>query len=199
MKRVKNILKNKGIAIFLSIALVILFTFFVMKMFDNLFSDNIIVKTSMGDFIIELYPESSPVTVDNFLDYVDSDFYDGLVFHRIINGFMIQGGGFEISGIEKKTNAPIKLESNNNLSNQEYTISMARTMNKDSATSQFFINVENNAMLDYSSLSPGYAVFGKVIDGTDIVDKIKAVETITKNGMKDWPTDNVVIYSIERI
>jgi len=197
----KNILKNKPVAIFLIAVLLVLFTIFVMNMVDNIgdnLDNEVLIKTSMGDITVELNPQKAPITVENFLSYVDSSFYENLVFHRVMDGFMIQGGGFEISGEQKKTDAPIKLESNNGLSNSEYTIAMARTTLLDSATSQFFINVENNFPLDYSNVNPGYAVFGKVTKGQEVVDKIKVVETTTKNNMKNWPVEEIIIYSIKR-
>ena len=156
------------------------------------------IKTSMGDITIELYPDKAPITVANFESYVDSGFYDNLIFHRVIKGFMIQGGGFDVNGMQKKTDAPIKLESNNGLSNEKYTIAMARTNIPDSATSQFFINTADNTFLDYSVQSQGYAVFGKVVEGQDVVDSIENARTASKGyGKDDWPVDNIVIYSIE--
>lgn len=155
------------------------------------------MKTSMGDITIELYPDKAPMTVENFKNYIKSDFYDNLVFHRVISGFMIQGGGFMTSGEQKETLDPIELESNNGLSNDKYTIAMARTLVEDSATSQFFINTADNSFLNYGYRDAGYAVFGKVVKGQDVVDKIGAVRTATKNGMPDWPVEEVIIYSIE--
>ena len=154
------------------------------------------LQTSMGDIVIELNPEKAPITVNNFLGYVSSGFYDGLIFHRIIKGFMIQGGGFTPDMDQKKTNAPIKIESSNGLSNDRGTIAMARTSVPDSATSQFFINHANNDFLNYAGPgNPGYAVFGKVIEGMDVVDKIADVKTTRRNGMDDVPVEPVVIES----
>ena len=161
--------------------------------------ETVLIKTSMGDIIVELNSKDAPITTENFLSYVDSEFYDNLIFHRVMDGFMVQGGGFDISGKQKETHAPIKLESNNGLKNSKYTIAMARTNVPDSATSQFFINVEDNYPLDYSINNPGYAVFGKVINGEEVVDKIKKVETSTRNGQANWPVDDVLIYSIRRM
>lgn len=159
--------------------------------------NEVLIKTSMGDIVVELYPEEAPITVENFKSYVEEGFYDGLVFHRVIKDFMVQGGGFEATGAQKTPKAPIKLESNNGLSNEEYTIAMARTIVADSATSQFFINSNNNAFLDYSAGNEGYAVFGKVVKGQNVVDEIEGVQTAVKGGvMADWPVEDVVIESI---
>lgn len=155
----------------------------------------VVMKTSMGDITIELNQEKAPITVDNFLKYTNDKFYDGTVFHRVINGFMIQGGGMTKDLKEKQTRAPIKNESQNGLKNDRGTIAMARTMALDSATSQFFINVVDNNNLNYPSMG-GYAVFGKVISGMDVVDKIKAVPTATQGGMQNVPTTPVVIESV---
>ena len=157
----------------------------------------VLMKTSLGDIIIELYPNKAPITVENFLTYVNENFYDDTVFHRVISGFMIQGGGYTENGNEKKTHDAIKLESNNGLSNERGTIAMARTMIANSATSQFFINTNDNDFLDYGVRDAGYAVFGKVIDGMDIVEMIEAVQTATKYGASDWPVENVIIESVE--
>lgn len=139
------------------------------------------LKTSMGDIVLELNPEKAPITVENFLGYVKKKHYNGTVFHRVIDGFMIQGGGFAVTDgklVEKASGKGIKNESQNGLKNDRGTIAMARTNNPDSATAQFFINVVDNAMLNFPS-NGGYAVFGKVVEGMDVVDKIKAVKTGT--------------------
>jgi cyclophilin family peptidyl-prolyl cis-trans isomerase len=134
------------------------------------------ITTSQGPFVLELDREKAPVSTENFAAYVDSGHYNGTIFHRIIDGFMIQGGGFSKDGVQKPTRAPIKNESQNGLKNDPYTVAMARTQVRDSATSQFFINVENNDRLNYAGeMSPGYAVFGKVADGKDVVDKLRKV------------------------
>jgi peptidyl-prolyl cis-trans isomerase A (cyclophilin A)/peptidyl-prolyl cis-trans isomerase B (cyclophilin B) len=147
----------------------------------------------MGEIVLELNSEKAPKTVDNFLQYVKAGFYSGTVFHRVINGFMIQGGGYDAKGQEKSTREPIQNEAKNGLRNQAYTIAMARTGDPHSASAQFFINVNNNRFLDYPGQDGwGYAVFGKVIQGNDVVDKIKAVET----DRRDKPTSNVVIESV---
>ena len=156
----------------------------------------VVMETSMGSIEIELNENKAPVTVKNFLSYVTSGTYDGTIFHRVMDGFMIQGGGFTPDGNKKPTNPPIELESNNGLTNNLGTIAMARTNIPDSATNQFFINVKDNNFLNYSPTSPGYAVFGKVVSGMDIVKQIKKVETGTRGGMKDWPVDDVLIKKV---
>ena len=157
------------------------------------------MSTSKGDITIELNSEKAPVTVENFLNYVESGFYNGTIFHRVIDGFMIQGGGFEPGMSQKETLEPIKNEANNGLSNGVGTIAMARTMVVDSATSQFFINVADNAPLDYTGDSPqqyGYAVFGKVVDGMDIVNQIKSVDTGQSGMHGDVPVEDIMITSV---
>ncbi|MBX9627350.1 MAG: peptidyl-prolyl cis-trans isomerase [Gemmataceae bacterium] len=159
------------------------------------------VETSMGTIKVELYPDKAPVTVKNFLDYVDAKHYDGLIFHRVIPTFMVQGGGMEPGMKEKKTKAPIKNEAGNGVSNTRGTLAMARTSDPDSATSQFFINVADNTFLDRKEARDGvgYAVFGRVTEGMDVVDKIKAVKTETKGGHQNVPSEDVVIKSIKRV
>jgi cyclophilin family peptidyl-prolyl cis-trans isomerase len=157
------------------------------------------IQTSKGDIIVELYPNKAPITVENFKTYVKEDFYQGTVFHRVIPGFMIQAGGFTQEGQQKQTHSPIILESDNGLLNEKYTIAMARTKNPNSATSQFFINTANNNFLNYGVRDEGYAVFGKVISGFEIVDEIEKVQTISKNGAQNWPVENIIIEKIELI
>jgi peptidyl-prolyl cis-trans isomerase A (cyclophilin A) len=153
-----------------------------------------VFETNMGNIEIQLDRSKAPITVENFVKYVNSGFYNGTVFHRVIPGFMAQCGGFTPDGNQKPTNAAIKLESGNGLSNMRATVAMARTSIPDSATSQFFVNVVDNQFLDKSSQSDGYAVFGKVISGMDVVDKIVQVKTTTKNVYaKDWPVSDIVI------
>lgn len=130
------------------------------------------LKTDLGTIVIELYTKEAPVSVQNFLFYVDSQFYDGTIFHRVVPGFVVQGGGMTFDFNEKKTAKPIKNEANNGLKNEYKSVAMARFSNPDSATSQFYINLQNNPNLNASEKSPGYAVFGKVIDGMDVVEKI---------------------------
>jgi len=154
------------------------------------------LATSMGDVVVELAPDKAPKTVQNFLQYVKDKHYDGTVFHRVIDGFMIQGGGFTTDLTQKPTREPIPLEASNGLKNDTYTIAMARTGNPNSATSQFFINVKNNDALNAPSPDGyGYTVFGKVVSGKDVVDKIRAVPTGNKNGMQNVPVVPVVIQS----
>ena len=156
------------------------------------------LTTSMGPIVIELDEAKAPISAANFLKYVDSGHYDGTVFHRVINGFMVQGGGFTKEMQQKPVQAPIKNESTNGLKNDNYTVAMARTNVRDSATSQFFINVKDNAFLNFAGDSnPGYAVFGKVVEGKETVDKIKAVATGNQRGMGDVPTTAVVIEKAE--
>ena len=160
------------------------------------------MQTSMGDIEIELDAAKAPKTVENFLDYVKDGFYDGTIFHRVIDGFMIQGGGLEPGMKEKQTRAPIQNEADNGLPNERGTIAMARTNDPHSATAQFFINVADNAFLNFRSQSMdgwGYCVFGKVINGMDVVDAIKGVATTTKGFHQDVPSDDVVIEKIEII
>ncbi len=156
----------------------------------------VVMKTSLGDVKIELDPQKAPITVKNFLEYVKSGFYSGTIFHRVIPGFMIQGGGFTVDMQEKQTRAPIKNEGGNGLKNDRGTIAMARTGYPDSATAQFFINVVNNDGLNRPAPDGyGYAVFGKVISGMDVVDKIAKVKTVMRMGMQDVPEAPVVIKS----
>ena len=154
------------------------------------------LETSKGDITLELYPDKAPVTVANFLEYVKAGFYNGTIFHRVINGFMIQGGGLDATMDKKATRAPIKNEADNGLTNDVYTVAMARTGDPDSATAQFFINVVNNTALNHRVKNPqgwGYAVFGKVIKGQDVVDKIKAVPTVTRGFYENVPQEPVTI------
>ena len=160
----------------------------------------VVMKTSAGTIKIELFEDKAPISVKNFLAYVDDKHYDGTIFHRVIPTFMIQGGGMEKGLKEKKTKPPIKNESTNNLENKRGTLAMARTGVPDSATSQFFINVKDNDFLDKANARDkvGYAVFGKVIEGMDVVDKIKLVKTASKGGQDDVPVEDVVIESVKR-
>ena len=160
------------------------------------------LTTSMGAIVIQLDKEKAPVSVDNFVKYVENGTYNGTIFHRVIDGFMVQGGGFTKDMQQKPTQAPIKNEANNGLKNDNYTVAMARTGVRDSATSQFFINVKDNAFLNYSGESPqgwGYAVFGKVVEGQDVVDKIKKVPTGNKGMYQNVPNEPVVIEKAECI
>ncbi|MBI3769077.1 MAG: peptidyl-prolyl cis-trans isomerase [Deltaproteobacteria bacterium] len=159
----------------------------------------VIMKTSLGELTIELYPDKAPISVKNFLDYVDAKFYDGTIFHRVIQTFMIQGGGFGADMQQKPTRAPIKNEAGNGLKNTVGTLAMARTGVVDSATAQFFVNIVDNAFLDHRDETPagfGYAVFGKVANGMDVVKKIAAVPTTTKGPNQNVPVTAVVIESV---
>lgn len=156
----------------------------------------ILLKTNFGDITLKLDFENAPITAKNFEQYVKEGFYNGVIFHRVISNFMIQGGGFEPGMTQKTTRETIKNEANNGLSNKNYTVAMARTMDPHSASAQFFINVKDNTFLDYTAETMegwGYAVFGEVVEGQDIVDKIKAVPTTTKAGHQDVPVDDVII------
>ena len=161
----------------------------------------ITLKTSKGDIKIKLFEEEAPITTKNFLDYIDSGFYKGTIFHRVIPGFMVQGGGFSTDFVQKPTNDPITNEADNQLSNRRGTIAMARTNIVDSATSQFFINHVDNDFLDFKAPTPqhfGYCVFGEVVEGMDVVDAIAAVPTGSRGMHRDVPTENVVILDVIR-
>ncbi|UEA15957.1 peptidyl-prolyl cis-trans isomerase [Pasteurella canis] len=163
------------------------------------------LHTNFGDIKIELNHEKAPITAENFLNYCQSGFYNNTIFHRVIDGFMIQGGGMEAGMREKNTNAPIQNEANNGLSNKRGSIAMARTSDPHSATAQFFINVADNTFLDHRAKELfgkkvvqewGYAVFGEVVEGMDVVDKIKVVQTSNKGFHQDVPKDDVIITSV---
>lgn len=158
------------------------------------------LHTSLGVIGLELNADKAPLTVGNFLQYVKDGFYDGTIFHRVIDGFMIQGGGFEPGMSQKPTRAPIENEAANGLKNDAYTIAMARTSNPNSATAQFFINVANNSFLNHSSPTPqgfGYCVFGSVTEGQDVIDKIKKARTGNQAGHQDVPVEDIVITKAE--
>ena len=158
------------------------------------------IQTSMGDLVIELDAENAPLTVENFLQYVRDGFYDNTVFHRVIDGFMVQGGGFEPGMKQKPVRAPIKNEAGNGLKNDAYTVAMARTSDPHSATAQFFFNVVNNNFLNFRAANAdgfGYCVFGKVVEGRDVIDKIKAVPTGNRGFHQDVPAEDVVIKKAE--
>ena len=160
----------------------------------------VLMKTSKGDITLALYPDKAPKTVANFLRYVDEGFYDGTIFHRVIPGFMIQGGGLTPDLKKKPTHAPVENEAKNGLKNVRGSIAMARTSDPHSATSQFFINHRDNPNLDYPSFDGwGYAVFGKVSKGMDVVDAIASVPTTTRDGRKNVPVEPVVIESVRRL
>jgi peptidyl-prolyl cis-trans isomerase A (cyclophilin A) len=160
----------------------------------------VLIETSMGNVKVELFEKEAPISVKNFLDYAKSGFYNGTIFHRVIPGFMVQGGGFNPNLTPKPTNAPIKNEAANGLKNERGTLAMARTNMVDSATAQFFINVVRNDFLNHRPGGPmvyGYAVFGKVIEGIDVVDKIAATPTGIQMGFSDVPVTPVVIKSVK--
>ncbi len=160
------------------------------------------IQTSHGDITIELYPDRAPITVENFLQYVEDDFYSGTIFHRVMPGFMIQGGGFDADMNKRPTRPPIQNEADNGLRNERGTLAMARTMVVDSATSQFFINHSDNAFLDHRDRSPqgfGYCVFGRVTEGMDVVDQIARVRTTTRAGHEKVPVEPVVIDRVKLV
>ena len=157
------------------------------------------IETSMGTITIELFKDQAPVSVANFLQYVRDGFYPGTIWHRVVPGYVIQGGGFTPELVEKGTRAPIQNEATNGLTNRRGTVAMARTRTLRSATSQFYINLANNPALDHTGFSPdvfGYAVFGRVIDGMDVVDRIGAVKTGSRDGMDDVPVEPVLIKNV---
>jgi peptidyl-prolyl cis-trans isomerase B (cyclophilin B) len=161
----------------------------------------VVMETTLGEITLELYPLNAPITVNNFLEYVREDFYDSLIFHRVIKNFMIQGGGFDENLQKKQTHDPIPNEAENGLSNLQGTIAMARTHEPHSATSQFFINTVDNVFLDFREKTPmewGYCVFGRVVEGMDVIHDIENVETTNQNGYNDVPVEPVVILSIHR-
>ncbi len=161
----------------------------------------VIIETSLGTMTAELDRTKAPLSVENFLQYVEDDYYHGTVFHRVIKGFMIQGGGFTTDMQQKPTRDPIKNEATNGLTNDRGTLAMARTRDVDSATSQFFINTKSNASLNFRSPDPrgfGYCVFGKVIDGMDVVMKIENSATATKGGFQNVPVETITIKSVRR-
>ena len=162
---------------------------------------NVLLDTTEGEILIELYPDKAPETVANFLKYVDEGFYKNTIFHRVIKGFMIQGGGLTLKMEEKPTNAPVKNEADNGLKNDRGTIAMARTMDPHSATAQFFINLVDNGFLNHTAPTMqgwGYCVFGKVVDGMDVVDKIGKTKTGARPPYDDVPLDSVLINEASR-
>ena len=187
--------RNSALAL-TSIALAAIFSVATPAAAQDANAPKVKLSTSMGDIVVQLEPAKAPKTVENFLQYVKDKHYDGTIFHRVIDGFMVQGGGFSADMAQKPVRAPIALEAANGLKNDKYTIAMARTNVPDSATAQFFINVKDNAMLNARQPSgDGYAVFGKVVQGTDVVDKIKAVATGNKGGHQNVPSSPVTITS----
>jgi len=160
----------------------------------------VIIRTTFGDIKLELDAEKAPLTVANFLEYARAGFYDGTIFHRVINNFMIQGGGFDTDMVQKEVGAPIQNEADNGLKNDFGTIAMARTTDPHSATAQFFINVKDNDFLNHSGKNMqgwGYAVFGRMVEGEDVLEKIRTVPTGSRQGHQDVPADSVIIETIE--
>jgi cyclophilin family peptidyl-prolyl cis-trans isomerase len=156
-------------------------------------------ETTLGDFTVELLEKEAPLSVANFLRYIEDEFFDGTIFHRIVPGFVIQGGGFTEDMTQKRTQPPVKNEADNGLKNKRGTLSMARTSDINSATSQFFVNLKDNDFLDHSRGNFGYAVFARVTGGMDVVDKIAAVSTGRKRGFDDVPVDAVIMKSVRRM
>jgi peptidyl-prolyl cis-trans isomerase B (cyclophilin B) len=168
---------------------------------NGISSPQVVMETSKGEIVLELYPDKAPLTVKNFLDYVDAGFYNGTIFHRVIPGFMLQGGGFSQDMQKKPTSTPVKNEAHNGLKNDRGTIAMARTQDPHSASSQFFINTVDNVFLNYKGQTTagwGYAVFGKVIKGMEVVDAISKVETGTQGRFRDVPKTPVVIIKVRK-
>ena len=159
----------------------------------------VILSTTRGDITLELYPEQAPLTVANFLKYVEDGFYEGTIFHRVVPGFVIQGGGLDAEMRQKDTRKPIKNEADNGLRNTRGMLSMARTQAVDSATSQFFINLQDNAFLDHGTRDFGYAVFARVVEGMDVVDQIAAAPTTNRGGHQNVPAEPVVITSARQV
>jgi peptidyl-prolyl cis-trans isomerase A (cyclophilin A) len=155
----------------------------------------VVFSTSLGSFTIELFPDEAPLSTENFVKYAEDGHFDGTIFHRVIPGFVIQGGGLTGDMQQKKTRTPIRNEAKNGLKNKRGTLSMARTNEVDSATSQFFVNLVDNDFLDHKPGSFGYAVFGKVVAGMDVIDQIAAVQTGRRKGHDDVPTDDIVVQS----
>jgi len=186
----------------LIIGISFLFLFGICKGTATAENPKVLMKTSKGDLTIELYQDKAPISVENFLNYVDEKFYEGTIFHRVIKDFMIQGGGFTPDLQKKTTNPPIKNEATNGLSNKRGTLAMARLPQPHSASAQFFINHKNNSGLDHKGTADadyGYCVFGKVIEGMDVVDAIAKVKTMTKNNYRDVPREDILIISVERL
>jgi len=208
MSKLKTIIRHSGQYIFLAVMIIsmLAITYAPLMAGDtdkeksDMSTERVLMKTSMGDIVLELDHAKAPITVDNFLRYADEGFYDGTIFHRVIGSFMIQGGGFTPDMTQKTPHEPIENEWQNGLKNARGSIAMARLGGKaNSATSQFFINVVDNAGLDQPRDGAGYAVFGKVVDGMDVVDAIRKVKTSSKGMHGDVPVEPVVIEKVVRI
>ena len=156
-------------------------------------------ETTLGNFTVELFEKEAPGTVENFLKYIDDEFFDGTIFHRVVPGFVIQGGGFTEDMNQKKTQPPIKNEADNGLKNARGSLSMARTSDVNSATSQFFVNLKDNGFLDHQRGNFGYAVFARIADGMDVIDKIAGVETGRRRGFDDVPVEAVIMTRVRRV
>lgn len=177
----------------------IIFALMVLMQVQTLANTKVVIDTNLGEIEVELFDQKAPKTVENFLKYVDKKFYDGTIFHRVIDNFMIQGGGMTPDLKKKDTDAPIINEADNGLLNETGTLAMARTMDPNSATSQFFINVRNNPHLNFSSKTPqgyGYAVFGKVTKGMSVVNRIKKVKTGNNGPFQNVPLENIIINKV---
>ncbi len=184
-----------------AVLILVLMTGISMGQENQVSSPQVVMETSKGEIVLALYPEKAPLTVKNFLNYVDAGFYNGTIFHRVIPGFMLQGGGFSPDMQKKPTTAPVKNEADNGLKNDRGTIAMARTQDPHSASSQFFINTVDNAFLNYKGQTTagwGYAVFGKVIKGMEVVDAISRVETGTQGRFRDVPKTPVMIIKVRQ-
>ena len=181
-----------ALVLFVLIVLVVAFYDFQTEEEDKM-NPVVVLETSKGNIKLELDRENAPITTENFVKYVEDGHYDGLIFHRVMSNFMIQGGGFTPDGNQRQTRDPIKLESDNGLKNVRGSVAMARTVVEDSATSQFFINLNDNDFLNRGVRDAGYAVFGKVIEGMDVVDAIARVQTANRAGHGDWPVEDVLI------
>lgn len=186
---------KKTLALFAAIAIAVL----VSPLSHAESNPRVALKTDLGTFVIELYPQAAPITVANFLDYVDSKFYDGTIFHRVVPGFVVQGGGMTFDFSSKPTRDPIKNESNNGLGNDYQTVAMARTASPDSASSQFYVNLKNNNALDGSESKPGYTVFGKVVLGMDVVEKIAAEPRGMHRAFPEAPNYAVRVFNATRV
>ena len=198
-KNKKKDIQYGVLTIILLILLILSIIYFRINQGENMDKKIIVFETNKGNFEVELDQENAPISSENFLAYVDSVFYNGLIFHRVIDDFMIQGGGFDKDMNKKDTKPPIKNEAGNELKNLKYTIAMARTNVVDSATSQFFINVKDNSFLDHRDETDqgfGYAVFGKVVSGFEIIDQIKSVETNTLGTYADVPVEPVIMEKV---